>query len=163
MIMAYYLRDQAPSMEELIKKYGIWLDKNNYQHKDYLKIVRDFGLSGFRKSWWVNPGAQPLINKFHAEGESEEEIAEWEQTNLEEGLFTIKKYIEKGIPVVASVNPEFSPSLSSHMIVVTGIEEDKLIIHDPLHKGANYQITEEEFKKYWLRQAIIIYPTHLAF
>lgn len=156
MVLSYYLKEQAPKVEGLLQKYGENITNLGFQHKDFIKIARDLGLRGFRKSWWADPGVFPIMDKFLREGESEEEVKEWAETNLEEGLFTIKKYINQGIPVIVSVNKEFSPSHSSHLIVVVGYEGDKLIIHDPLHKGPNYKINEEEFKNFWIRQAIII-------
>lgn len=156
MILNYYLKGKAPKVEDLLRKYGAEVTRLGFQHKDFLKIARDFRLRGFRKSWWAEPGVQPLIEKFFAEGESEEDVKDWAETNTEEGLFTIKKMIDKGTPVIVSVTKEFSPSHSSHLIVVVGYEDSTLIVHDPLHKGPNYKVSEEEFKNFWTRQAIII-------
>lgn len=156
MVLSYYLKEKAPEVEGLLQKYGEEITRFGFQHKDFLKIARDFGLHGFRKSWWAEPGAFPLMERFLREGESEEDIQEWAETNTNESLFTIKEMVESGIPVIVSVNKEFSPSHSSHLIVVIGYEGNQLIVHDPLHKGASYRIDEEEFKNFWIRQAIII-------
>lgn len=156
MVLSYYLKDNGPTVEELLEKYGENITNLGFQHKDFIKIARDLGLRGFRKSWWAEPGVLPLIGKFLEEGEEGEDIKDWAKTNIEEGIFTIKKFIAQGVPVIVSVNKDFSPSLSSHLVVVVGHEGSDLIIHDPLHKGAGFKISEEEFKNYWIRQAIII-------
>lgn len=156
MVLGYYLKNQAPKVEELLQKYGAEITNLGFQHKGFLKIARDFGLRGFRKSWWAEPGVFPLMDKFSQEGESTEDIKEWANTNIEEGIFTIKKYISQGVPVIVSVNKDFSPSHSSHLVVVIGYENGNLVIHDPLHKGECFRVGEEEFKNYWIRQAIIL-------
>ena len=156
MVLSYHLKEAAPGVEDLLQKYGDSVVAKGFQHKDFLQIVRDFGLRGFRKSWWAEPVAFPLMDKFLQEGESEEDIKDWAETNLEESLFTLKRMIDQGIPVIVSVNKEFSPSHSSHLIVVIGYENNTLIANDPLHKGPNYKISEGEFKNFWIRQAIII-------
>lgn len=157
MVLSYYLKGQAPAPQELVEKYGDGFEKNGFRHQDLLKIARDYGLQGFRKSWWAEPGVQPLLQKFRDEGESEEEIGEWLKTNLEEGVFTIRKMIEEGKPVMVSMNPEFIGTQTSHLVVVVGFDGNQLIIHDPAVKGPNYKISEADFSKYWLRQGIILY------
>ena len=156
MVLAFYLKDKAPSPEELLEKYGSAFEHTGFQHKELIKIAREYGLRGFRKSWWVEPGVLPLLEKFRSEGESEEDINDWLDINLDESLHTLQKLIEKDIPVIISVNPEFSPGNSTHLVVLIGWENNQLIIHDPYKKGANYKISVKDFKKYWLKQAIII-------
>lgn len=162
MVLSYYLKENAPTLEEIHQKYAPTLEaKENFanigiEHKDLLKIARDHGLRGFRKSWHVLPGAQPIIDRFKQDGESEADITDWEQTNIEESLFTLESMVNKGVPVVLSVTSEFSPSKSTHLVVLVGTENDQFIIHDPYQKGANYRISKEEFKKYWLKQVVIV-------
>lgn len=162
MVLAYYLKDAAPSLEDLQKKYGPTLSAKEYfntigiEHKDLLRIAREYNLRGFRKSWWVLPGSQVVIDKFKEEGESEVDVADWNLSNLEEGSFTLEQAINHSIPVIVSVSPEFSPSHSTHLVVLVGIEDNNFIIHDPYKKGANFKISKEEFKKYFLKQAIFI-------
>lgn len=158
MVLAYLLKENAPTVEELLEKYGREIEERGFLHQDFLKIARDYGLSGFRKSWWAQPGVQLLLGKFRLEGETEQEIDAWMETNIEESFGTIEKMVLGGIPVTASVTAEFSPSQSTHLIVIVGVEDNHLIIHDPLKKGANFKISRQEFKKYWLRQAMIILP-----
>lgn len=159
MVMAYYLKESVPKIEELLEKYGADFETGGFRHKDLLKIARDYNLRGFRKSWWAEPGAFQLMEKFVEEGETEDDIKDWTETNIEESLFTLKRLLDQGIPAIISVSPEFSPSGSTHLVVITGYEDSKLLIHDPLNKGESFQIPEGEFKKYWLRQAIIVKPT----
>lgn len=156
MVLTYYLKDQAPKVEELLEKYGADFESGGFTHKDLIKIAREFNLKGFRKSWWASPGVEEQIAKFKEEGESDEEIASWLDANIQEGFFTLGQFIQKGIPVIVSVSPEFSPSNSTHLVVVVGDEDNNFILHDPYKRGSNYKITKEEFKKYWIRQAIII-------
>lgn len=164
MVMTFHLKSRAPSLEELHQKYGPTLETTEtfqdigITHKDLLKIARDFRLLGFRKSWWAEPGVQTLIEKFRGEGEGDKEINSWTVTNISESFYSLEELINHNTPVIISVSSEFSPSKTSHVVVLVGIEENQLIIHDPYKKGANFKISKEEFKKYWLRQAIIIYP-----
>ncbi len=162
MILAFYLKDQVPPLEVLHQKYRKHLEGTNsfvevgIEHRDLVKIARDYGLHGFRKSWFVHPGVQPIIDRFKYEGETDEDIQKWDESNTEESLFSLERWINQGIPVIISVNKGFSPSAKTHVVVLVGVEDDQFIIHDPFKKGANFKISKEEFKKYWLRQAIII-------
>lgn len=162
MMMCYYLKDKAPSLEDLHQKYGPALKEKEYfdtlgiEHKDLLRIAREYNLRGFRKSWWVLPGAQPLIDKFKEDGETEKDIEDWAKTNLEESLFTLESLVHKRNPVILSVSKDFSPSQATHLVVLVGVEDDNFLIHDPYKKGANFKISKEEFKKYFLKQAIVI-------
>jgi hypothetical protein len=156
MVLAFHLGDQVPTVDDLLAKYGPDFEGNGFQHKDLLKIARDLGLYGFRKSWWAEPGVQDLYAKFKGEGESEEELQAWMETNLEEGIFTLEGLIDEKCPVIVSVSREFSPSDSTHLIVVIGYEDGALIVHDPYKKGPAFRVSKEEFKRYWIRQAIII-------
>lgn len=158
MVLSYYLKEEAPNPQQIIEKYGTEFDINGHQHKDLLKIARDFGLKGFRKSWWAEPGVQPILEKFRAEGESQEEINEWLKTNVDEGLFTIKNFIEKGNPVIVSMDKQFSSTNDTHLVVAIGSEKDSLAIHDPYQNGANYKISEEYFREHWLKQGLFIFP-----
>lgn len=156
MVIAYFLKDHAPKAEELLEKFGEDFESGGFVHKDLLKIAREYGLQGFRKSWWAEPGVQSQIDKFRSEGESEEEISKWIETNISESVYTLEQFINQGIPLIISVSPEFSPSKSSHLVVLVGDENDQFIIHDPYKKGANFKLSKKEFRKYWLKQAIII-------
>lgn len=156
MVMAYYLKDGAPSVVELLSNFGPEFEARGFLHQDLLKIAREHNLRGFRKSWWAKPGVKPLLEKFKVEGESQEDIDEWLEVNLSEGFYTLERYIKKDIPIILSVTPEFSPSKNTHLVVLVGIEGEDLIIHDPYKRGTNFKISKEEFKKYWLKQAIII-------
>jgi uncharacterized protein YvpB len=161
MVMAYYLKDAAPTTEELLEKYGQEFEFGGFEHKSLLKIAREYSLSGYRKSWWAAPGVSALIDKFKLEGESEAEVSDWLETNVDESLFMLEKLINQQIPVIISVTKDFSPEEDinkriNHLVVLVGVEDRDLIIHDPFLKGQNYKISKEEFKKYFLRQAIII-------
>lgn len=160
MIMAFYLKDAAPTIDELLEKYGGEFENNGFQHKDLLKIAREYHLQGFRKSWWAAPGVDDLITKFKSEGESEDEVTQWLQTNIDESFYTLEKLINQNTPVILSVSKEFSPSEDTHLVVLTGVEDEDLIIHDPFEKGENFRITRQEFKKFWLRQAIVLLLDH---
>lgn len=98
------------------------------------------------------------MERFVVEGESEEDVKDWAETNVDEGVFILKRAADQNIPVITSVSPEFSPSGSTHLVVIVGYEGSNLVIHDPLNRGENFKISEEEFKKYWLRQAVVIKP-----
>lgn len=162
MVLGYYLKENAPKFEELLEKYGQKIEDGGFAHKDFIQIARDFGLRGFRKSWWAEPGVQTLISNFRNEGETDEEIANWMQTNIDESIFMLEQTVQKEVPVILTVTKDFRSSETrkriNHLVVLVGVEDDDFIIHDPLTKGENFKIPKEEFKKYWLRQAIIIYP-----
>lgn len=162
MVLGYHLGDKAPTLEEIHQKYAPELEsKENFisvgiKHKDILRIAREYNLRGFRKSWHVLPGAQPILDRFKEEGESVKDITSWEQTNIEESSYTLESMVNKQIPVILSVSKEFSTSSNTHLVVLVGVEGDDFLIHDPYQKGANYRISKEEFKKYWLKQAVFI-------
>jgi len=156
MILSFYLKEDAPSAQELLDKYGVEFESNGSQHKDLLKIARDYNLRGFRKSWWVKPGDQNIITKFKEEGESEDDIRSWMETNTQESFFTVRYLLDQGLPVIASVSSEFSPSNSTHLVVIIGYKDNEFIIHDPNKKGESFKIPQKELEKYWLRQIIVV-------
>lgn len=158
MVLSYFLKEKSPTLKDIFEKYGQNFEAGGFQHKDLLNAAREFGLRGFRKSWWAEPGVQTLLQKFKDEGAGEKDINDWTQTNVEEGVYTITSFIHQEIPVIVSVTPEFSPSETSHLVVVIGEGNDKFTIHDPYKRGPLYEISKEDFQKVWLRQAIVVKP-----
>lgn len=158
MILSFYFREKAPSLETLVQNFGSKLETGGFTHRDLINFTRVYGMRGFRKSWWASPGDQAMIEKFKADGETEEDINDWSETNVDEGLHTIERMINQKHPVMVSVSGEFSPSKATHLVLITGYENGYLTIHDPYKKGPNYKIGVEGFKKYWLKQAIFLLP-----
>lgn len=163
MVLNFYLQNESPSLSDLHQKFGTTLEaKTNFQtvgleHKDILRIAREYGLKGFRKSWWAEPGVFPLFEKFLAEGESEEEIEKWMRGNKDEGVFALKKAVSENMPVIVSMDNKFAQTKTTHLVLVKGFNDNKIIVHDPYKNGADFSINEEDFKNHWLRQAIFIY------
>lgn len=157
MVISYYINDAAPSAEDLVSQYGEEFEKNGFQHKDLLKIARNFEIWGFRKSWLPPVEAERLIEKFQTEGEREADTDIWEALVIEESFFSIGRLLSQKIPVIASVSSEFSNSNSTHLVVIIGEEGENLIIHDPYTRGEDFKISKKEFRKHWLRQAVILY------
>lgn len=158
MVLGFYLRENAPSLETLVQNFGTKLQNSGFAHKDIINFARVYGFRGWRKSWWAEPGNQYMLSKFRLEGETDEDLADWSESNINEGMYTIERSLQQKQPVIVSVNPEFSPSKSTHLVVVVGYENGYLTIHDPYLKGANFNIGEAGFRKYWLRQAIFLVP-----
>lgn len=82
-----------------------------------------------------------------------------------EGLTTIdeiKMFLEQG-PVIVSVEKRVLEQKRFHMIVVTGIEDDVVIYHEPEStdkgRGMNRVCTMQTFMEYWRGKAIFISQT----
>ncbi len=158
MVMKFYLKDAAPEAGDIVDKYSEDYEKNGYMHTDLLTISRENGLRGFRKHWWTTQIEASAVAKFKEEGETEEDIQDWLDMNFNESLYSIKSSLNQGQPVIISVSKEFCPSESSHLVVVIGYDQDQMLVHDPYTKGEAYSLATEDFKRYFLRQAIFIKP-----
>lgn len=65
----------------------------------------------------------------------------------------IKKYIDNGYLVVASINSKAlynKPGYIGHSVIVKGYENDTLIVHDPGLPGVeNHPVSKDQFTKAW--------------
>ncbi len=77
--------------------------------------------------------------------------------SVNEGSFSLlRQHIENGTPVIAAVNTwpltYWNDEASSHALVVVGIENDSVFVHDPAFPDAPRRITAIEFETAWIEK-----------
>ncbi len=79
------------------------------------------------------------------------------KVEIAEGSFpTLHHYLEQDLPVIAAVNTwaltYWDDEVTSYAIVVTRIENDKVLVHDPAFPDAPKRITAIEFEAAWIEK-----------
>ncbi len=62
-------------------------------------------------------------------------------------------------PVIASVTKEFSPSKDGHLVVVTGIQDDKVFVNDPFRENDTdmvYAVGLDFFLECWTQRIVFL-------
>lgn len=129
--------ERAPSVDEVLKK-GLASDayrqERGWLHRELAAVARSYGVNAHPEDW-----------------SGDDLICAWEH---------LQDAVARG-PVVASVDPSFSPSASSHLIVVCGLEDGSATIYDPFRAGRNevrYEVPLEFLRDHWTRRIICIHP-----
>jgi len=137
------------------KQAGGWYDSG------LCRIARSFGLMSFRKSWVP---AKRDKEFFTSEGCTEEDLAGYEEVTLSEGIFSLKKAIDHGIPLIISIHKNWGQKNSGHLAVLNGyFESDGQIegfyVNDPIgatYKHKNQLIKIDKFMNGWKKRAVYI-------
>jgi len=76
-----------------------------------------------------------------------------ENNFIEQGLEKIIKSIDGGNPVMVSVKPGFGDNPESHLILITGYEDDNFIYNDPNNSNGEIKkahlVNKERFIDFW--------------
>ncbi|MCL4860656.1 MAG: C39 family peptidase [Caldilineaceae bacterium] len=68
----------------------------------------------------------------------------------------LRSYLDTGLPVIASVNTQlltyWNYQETIHAVVVTGIEQDRVYLHDPAFDDAPQELALIEFEAAWFEQ-----------
>ena len=160
MILHYHLSDEMCSIDELIDE-GVLIGgygERGWIHDGLVALARNHGLSAYRqefRSMTINVVAKTM----HASDHEHDLIAD--------GLHTIVRALESGMPVIVSVFGGFRNGGEYHIIVLTGYERDHtrgalggFYYHEPNTSdpatGTHAYVNRETFKKYWRKMAIFI-------
>lgn len=143
MILGYY--DIDISVQDLIAegKFAQAYDeeKDLWTHEGLVRILRNHGVKSYAQEF--------RSQKIDLEtGEVEEK-----DNLLEAGYEKIIEEVNHDRPVIVSVKKGFSENTDSHMILVVGGDDSRLIIHDPL-TNPYVEIEKDKFMEYWRKFAI---------
>jgi uncharacterized protein YvpB len=158
MVIKYFRPDNDESIDALIDEgvriggYG----NHGWDHESLVRIFRNRGIHSYReefKSQLIKAGSNTPI------------ASVYDKKMMESGIKKMKKMLEAKRPVIVSVEPDFSKTKSSHLIVLTGFDLDEsgevegFMYNDPYAETGiqkNIFVDIDKFKKYWRRLAVFV-------
>lgn len=129
--------DNAPSVDDVLARgleHDAHEDGRGWRHRELAAVARTYGVHAHPEDWSGDPAPYA-----------------WE--HLEDA-------VARG-PVIASVAKEFSPSLASHLIVVSALGTDTATVHDPFRatrEEVRYEVPLAYLKEHWTRRIICVHP-----
>lgn len=132
--------NRTASLAELIRKRtnGAFIKNVGWSHSGLVSIARNYGYDGFNKDL--------ALLKIKPQQVFEQ----------------LKKDLEY-FPVIASVWNNFNPvHQGGHLVVVTGINSDRIYLNDPKEtnkKSGSKVLSKKEFIKAFKKRYVAIYPT----
>lgn len=135
-----------------ILKEAEWIgekDKAGWTHEVLVRVLRNHNVLAYRQEF--------IAHTIDLDSDSAQGADHLEEF-IQRGIEKIKKSIEKGNPVMVSVTGGFSKNNGDHLVLITGYQDDSLIIQDPiLHSDENPKtVTLEYFLKFWKKLAIFV-------
>lgn len=138
MLMGYLDPSRTfPSIDDLITEgeaRGAYMPQHGWRHDGLATLARHYGFAATDYDWTAFP---------------KEEAFRYFVACLQDH------------PLIASVAKEFSPSKDGHLIVVTGIENGKAFVNDPLREKPEdiaYSVPLDFFLQHWSGRAIYVAP-----
>jgi len=129
---------QSPSIEELLKKsfdIGAYIENIGWSHSGLVEIAKRYGYGGYNKD----------LAHIPAEDAWQEFLEDLER-----------------FPVMVSAYKHFDPEIKGgHIIVVTGKDEERLYVNDPLEGNEERGKQIIDLKKFlagWKQRYIVVYP-----
>lgn len=164
MVLEYYGHHlEGNELKKLADETGAYQGEIGWTHAGLIKIARKLGLSGYRINYDFQADtdldkANIVLSK---EGTNKSELDNFKRSfefaKYEGGYRDINRLVDNGVPVIASLVPEYTGLVYSHLVVVTDIDETCIMVNDPWNNGRNFQISRKEFEKYWTNRVVIIY------
>ncbi|MFT5179756.1 MAG: hypothetical protein ACI9GH_000247 [Candidatus Paceibacteria bacterium] len=136
MILDFLNKDNLTTIASLIKE-GIEIDgysKEGWLHGSLVILLRNHGVPAYRQEF------RSKDEKFQKELEAK-------------GIEKIKKSLEGNNPVIVSVKSDFDDNKDSHLIVLTGYDDESVYYNDPNTKDGNtkkdVKVDFDKFVEYW--------------
>lgn len=158
MVLDFYQPTKL-SIDELYQKgldIGGYLENVGWYHHSLALLAKQLGFKAITRLWSL---PEEYEQKLRDRGFNEEDLQILEDQQLEEGIFTIKKELENGYPVIVSVSKGFGREGKGHLVVLIGLNDQGFILHDPFEEirpGKQFKITFADFKESWVKRAILI-------
>ena len=108
---------------------------------------------------WSHPGIVNVAKKFGYDGQNYDPVLSQTEIHIafEQMLTELKKY-----PILASVFPNFDPTIKDgHIIVVTGFDGTNVHINNPVEKTPTLGVKGLDLTSFlngWKKRYIVIYP-----
>lgn len=158
MVIKYFKPDNDESVDALIDegvRIGAYNPNYGWDHEGLVRIIRNRGIHAYReefKSQIVSPGKNTGLPSVY------------DKKMAEDGINKMKKMLQAKRPVIVSVDVGFDENKTSHLIVLTGFDENEcgvggFMYNDPqAEKGIkkNLFVELDKFNKYWRRLAIFV-------
>lgn len=101
---------------------------------------------------WIHKGLASLAGKYGLTGKT----YDYSKSDMDTAFSEFKKVLKDG-PVIASVFNKFDPkSTIPHLVVITGIEGDKVFYNDPSAESGGKEISAEDFMRGWKKRFITV-------
>lgn len=127
-----------------------------WNHETIVRVLRNHGVLSYRQEFLAHTiDLETLMPR----------VADHSDDFAEKGVSKIRKSITDGMPVIVSVLAGFSQdnktrksvNLGHHMVLVTGYDDDGLVVHDPIFpQGSEGKVSYEHFMTCWRRFAIFV-------
>ncbi len=146
-----------PQIDTLIKegeKIGAYTPPFGWSHEGLVRIAHNHGFPAHKEEW-----RSQVFDTFTSEMKKNSH----EYALAEMGVQKIFSFVKEGNPTIVSIARP--PRADSHMVVLTGVEEDKKTLngfyyHDPeavdKEKGKHIFVDIDTFKREWRKMAIFI-------
>ena len=129
--------EQPPTVDEVLTRgieTGAYEEGNGWLHREMAELARSYGVFAHAEDWSGDPG-----------------WAAWEH---------LQGFVMHG-PIMLSVTKEFSPSESSHLIVLIALTETEAVINDPFREvrdDVHYTVPLEQLKQHWTKRILCVHP-----
>jgi hypothetical protein len=126
-----------------------------------VEVLQSFGLAAYRRNWRLLDRREDLyLAGREATPAARSEIALVRRGMLAEGVWTIRRLVDAGVPVVVSTyRPWGDRSSPGHQLVLVAVEDGTVTYHDPaLETGAFVQCELAALVDNWKGTAIIAHP-----
>ena len=101
---------------------------------------------------WKHHGLVELAEKYGAKGEN----FDWAKLDLSIAVRQLKIHLKK-YPVLTSIYNSFNPKRGGHLIVLVGMEKNKIFYHDPnAKKKSRRAVSLKKFLTGWKKRIIVI-------
>lgn len=103
---------------------------------------------------WRHRGLVELAKKYGDRGKN----FDWAGLDLKIAVHQLKIHLKK-YPLLASIYNAFNPKRGGHLIVLVGMEKNKIFYHDPdAKKNIRKSVSMKKFLKGWKKRIIVIHP-----
>lgn len=164
MVLEYYGHHlSANDLKLLADETKAYQGNIGWTHAGLVKIARKLGLLGYRINYDFKTDKDLAKSReiLTGEGAGEDELANFQESfeyaKRENGYSDIERLVGQRIPVIASLVPQYTGLNYSHLVVVSEIDESRIVVNDPWDNGRNFQMSQEEFEKYWTNRVVVIY------
>lgn len=101
---------------------------------------------------WIHKGLADLAGKYGLKGKT----YDFSKSDMDTAYSEFQKILKDG-PVIASVFNKFDPkSTIPHLVVITGIDGDKVFYNDPSAASGGKEISAEDFMRGWKKRFISV-------